>query len=53
MIVKGNKEGTYSRVPRLSDTLYSAKYRLQAAKRDEMRHLPAISIYCYVRGTQI
>jgi len=48
-----SKEERYSRVPRLSDTPYSAKGEMEICKQRsgiEMRHQPAISIYGYVGG---
>jgi len=44
-------EERYSRVPRLTDTRYSAegtKGKWRYATEIEMRHLPATSIYGYV-----
>jgi len=57
-LYKHNKEKRYSRVPRLSDTRYSAKgtkgkWIYASSKARLKRHLPAISIYRYVDGRQI
>jgi len=42
--ISKDKEGRYSRAPRLSDTRYSAK-----GTKGKWRYIPAISIYGYDR----
>jgi len=56
IIIKFNKEERYSRVPRLSDTRYSAKGtqgKWRYASEIDLRHLPVITIYGYVSGRPI